>query len=161
MRCIFGEKMNASRKKSILLIIFITLLLGALAFFAVRIVSKNETALRKTPQTEEIVKNDHAISVPGYESVTFKAGEIRQNAVFYNPAQNNCYFRISLELSDGTLLWQSDLIPPGMQTEKIDLLFPLEAGTYSECVLVYDSYADKDAAEALNGAKTVLTVYAR
>ena len=155
--------MNEKKQKNTYLIIGILIfIIAAGVIFALECrMLKNETALVETPQTEEVTKNENAISVPGYESLTVKAGEIRQSLVFYNPAQNNCYFRISLYLADDTLVWQSALIPPGMQTEKIDLLIPLDKGTYPDSYLIYDAFYDESETTACNGAKTVLTVFAR
>jgi hypothetical protein len=42
-----------------------------------------------------------SISIPGFERATMKAKQLHQEISFYNPKQNNCYFQISILLSEG------------------------------------------------------------
>jgi len=125
------------------------------------------------------------ISIPGYESLEFKAGTKKQSVSFYNPEENTCYFRISLVLEEdngaetgnasgdapgngqGTIgsaeseavLWNSELIEPGEQVKSIKLEQALRSGEYPAC-LKYECFSLKDETP-LNGSKVELTLKVR
>ncbi len=103
-------------------------------------------------------KNTDTIDIPGYGSITLKADSEEQSVNLYNPEQNTCYFRMSLLLSDGTQLWQSDLIEPGKGIYDITLEQTLDAGTYEDAVLKYECFAMDDAQTPLNGSEIKLTL---
>ena len=58
-------------------------------------------------------KNTDTIDIPGFEALNMKAGTTEQSVNLYNPEQNTCYFKMSLILADGTVLWESDLVALG------------------------------------------------
>ncbi len=103
-------------------------------------------------------KNTDTIDIPGYDAINLKAEETEQAVNFYNPEQNTCYFRISLLLSDGTELWRSDLVKPGMAVYEITLNRTLEAGQYEDATLKYECFAMDDAQTPLNGSEIKLTL---
>lgn len=105
-----------------------------------------------------VQKNTDSISIPGYESLTLEAGRKQQTISLNNPAQNCCYFQISLTLKDGTILWQSDLISPGEQSTPMLLSKELSKGTYTEAKLIYHCFQMNDDLTSLNGAETKLTL---
>lgn len=98
----------------------------------------------------EITENAN-ISVPGYEKLTFKADSKKQKVYLTNPKENTCYFVMSLILEDGTEIWQSDYLEPGMAFDRIELDKPLEAGIYENVTLRYDCYTLSNKSE-LNGS---------
>ena len=100
----------------------------------------------------ESVENG-SISVPGYESISFKAGALSQSVDLKNPQTNNCYFVMSL-IIDGETLWTSDYIEPGEAVTKLTLSRPLDKGEY-EAVLHYDCFTLNDKTP-LNGAEIKL-----
>lgn len=100
-----------------------------------------------------------SIAVPGYDSFTFAAGKKTQQITLHNPEENTCYFKMSLILEDGTTIWTSDLLEPGMAFTSIELEKPLEKGTYSNVTLKYDCYSLKDQSQ-LNGAAVKVTIVA-
>ena len=100
-----------------------------------------------------------SIAIPGYDTLTFKAGEKTQEITLHNPEENTCYFKMSLILEDGTTIWTSDLLEPGMAFTTIDLDEALDAGTYSDVTLKYDCYSLKDQSQ-LNGAEIKVTIVA-
>lgn len=104
-----------------------------------------------------VEKNPDSISVPGYELLELAADTAQQTLCLENPAQNPCYFQITLTLSDGTLLWQSERIAPGKTSAPIVLRRPLAAGTYS-AVLNYACFREDDGVTPLNGAEMKLTL---
>ena len=105
-----------------------------------------------------VSKLENSTAIPGYESLTLKADERKQEAVFYNPPENTCLFRISLILEDGTLLWTSKEIKPGKNSDPIRLLQPLSAGQYPNTVLKYECFAMDADKTPLNGAEIKLTL---
>lgn len=118
-----------------------------------------------------IVENPN-ISIPGFESLDFKAGRKKQSVNFYNPEENTCYFRISLVLKqrDGAgaggeevagedTLWTSELIEPGEEAGSITLNKELESGDYP-AILKYECFSLKDETP-LNGSNVELTLKVR
>ena len=103
------------------------------------------------------ITESESISIPGYDSFTFKAGQKVQNVTLHNPEANTCYFKMSLILEDGTTIWTSDLLEPGMAFTSIELDEVLDKGTYSNVRLKYDCYSLKDQSQ-LNGAEIKVTI---
>ena len=113
----------------------------------------------KAPATDTTtVKNTNSISIPGYEGLTLIADSKKQTLCLSNPAQNTCYFQISLLLNDGTLLWQSELVEPGETTKPIVLKQKLEEGMYCDAVLRYSCFAMTAEKTPLNGAEIKVTL---
>lgn len=135
----------------VLVIVLIAVLAGSLL-----LVHQNGSA--PASETEPVEKLDGQIAVPGFESLTLKADSKKQEVVLSNPAKNSCYFRISLILSDGTVLWTSEDIAPGKTSKPIKLSRTLEAGTYQEAKLKYECFTMDGNHSALNGAEIKLTL---
>lgn len=113
----------------------------------------------KQPQVEPIVENNSdVISIPGYEMLELIADTRVQTLCMPNPSQNNCYFQLNLYLSDGTLIWQSELIEPGFNSKPMVLLHSLNEGVYFNAILRYSCYSMDDTLTPLNGAETKLTL---
>ena len=108
-----------------------------------------------------VEKNDNTISIPGYEGINLVADTKQQSVGLPNPAQNTCYFQITLLLEDGTELWQSKLIEPGKVSDPIKLVNALPKGTYPNAILQYDCYTTDGSMTALNGAETKLTLWVK
>lgn len=117
----------------------------------------------ETGATESVPveKNENIISIPGYEGLTLVANTTKQDLCFPNPAKNTCYFKLTLSLDDGTVLWQSGLIEPGGLSENVKLTQPLQEGTYRNAVLRYDCFAMDDDLTVLNGATTKLQLWVK
>ena len=108
-----------------------------------------------------VKKNDGSISIPGFEMLELKADSKQQTIALSNPAQNNCYFEISLYLEDGTLLWRSELIEPGEVSEPLVLTMELPKGYYPESILRYHCYRMDEDRTPLNGAETKVTLWVK
>ena len=115
-------------------------------------VASNE---KKVVNNKKVVKNKNAISVPGYVQLSFVADEKEQTTILRNPEQNNCYFKITIVLSDGTVIWKSDFMAPGERAEHITLLKALPEGTYENVMVKYDCFA-MNKKTALNNARIKL-----
>lgn len=109
--------------------------------------------------TEESVEDEKltdSIAIPGFAQLNLKAGACEQNIALSNPAQNSCYFKISLILEDGTVIWVSDLIEPGKQSEAITLLQSLDAGIYENVTVHYDCYTMDGSLTQLNSGEITI-----
>ena len=91
------------------------------------------------------------IKIPSTNGITMVSGQIEQEVNFYNPSSNKCYFKISLYLSDGTLIYQSGLIAPDEIITQIELKQELQSGVYRNCLLKYQCYSLENNTE-LSGA---------
>lgn len=100
----------------------------------------------------------NSIAIPGMDVVRFTANETKQAANLYNPAQNRCYFQISILLEDGTELYRSNLISPGKGLYEIELLKALPEGTYDGSILKYECFGMDEARTPLNGAEITCTI---
>ena len=98
------------------------------------------------------------IAIPGYKSLALKAGQTEQSVNLYNPAENNCYFVMTLLLPDGTQIWQSKMVEPGKGLYEITLDQPVEAGTYENSTLKYECYRMDEQLTPLNGSEIRLTL---
>ena len=96
------------------------------------------------------------IAIPGFDALTFAAGATEQDAELFNPAENECVFKITLALEDGTVLWRSGDVRPGDSVTKLTLSRPLDAGTY-HAALRYSCYSLRDGTP-LNGAEIKLKI---
>lgn len=160
--------MNTKLNKILAAFLIVMLALGTLTGCSGKVEQKTE----KDYSNIEMNPN---ISIPGYESLEFKAGTKKQSVSFYNPEENTCYFRISLVLKsdNGTeaggtagdseakeeVLWTSELIEPGEEVKSIKLVKELESGDYS-AYLKYECFSLKDETP-LNGSNIELILNVR
>jgi len=114
-----------------------------------------------TVPSTTVKKNEGSISIPGFELLELQADSREQTICLSNPAQNNCYFEISLFLEDGTLLWRSELIGPGEITKPLQLSSPLAKGYYPGSLLRYRCFRMDEALSPLNGADTKVTLWVK
>lgn len=103
-------------------------------------------------------KNTDTIDIPGFDTMNLKAGSTGQSVNLFNPEQNNCYFKMSILLSDGTVLWESDLVEPGRAIYEMTMDQALEAGEYQDAVLKYECFAMDPEQSPLNGSEVKLTL---
>ena len=101
--------------------------------------------------------NNGKIRIPVIIGMSLKAYELEQTVDFYNPKVNNCYFIISLYLSDNTLIYKSALIAPDEHITNITLLHELQRGKYRNCKLVYNCVA-MDGVTPLNGSDVAVEI---
>lgn len=101
--------------------------------------------------------NNGRIQIPAVTGVNMKAGQLEQAVDFYNPKENNCYFVITLCLSDDTVIYKSDMLAPGEHITAITLSQELQRGLYRNCRMIYNCYA-LDGKTKLNGSNVVLEI---
>lgn len=92
------------------------------------------------------------ITIPAVDGLNLKAGQLNQQIDFYNPAKNKCYFKISLYLSDNTLIWHSNYLAPSERISEISLNQELHRGVYKNCRLVYDCFSLTDKSPLNSGS---------
>ena len=116
-----GKYQTAARRKGKLVVFVLAAVVLAAVIAALLLMGRPEKQQAKLPNGETVQpsgaveKRADSIAIPGYEGISLKADSKGQEIGFPNPAQNTCYFQISLMLEDGTLLWQSGLVEPGEQ----------------------------------------------
>lgn len=119
--------------------------------------TKKETETSTTEKESTTKLNSTSTAIPGYEVLYLKADTKQQKIALENPAQNRCYFKITLLLEDGAVLWKSDLIKPGKKSEAIYLTQELPSGNY-KAILKYECYSTDGSLRQLNGAETKLSL---
>lgn len=97
------------------------------------------------------------ILVPGYSGAEMKAGDTILKLRIGNPEENTCYLQATLQLEDGTVLYESGLLEPGTGFEQIELSQTLEAGTY-EAMVHYQGYSMDEEQNQLNGVDSAFTL---
>ena len=154
-------------KKKLPVIVLSILLVIALAVIAVLVTQRNAPAEEAPtvigggepiPEAQNVPKDVGNTHLPAYGSLSFKAGTKKQETVLQNPGENSCLIRISLILSDGTTVYQSELVEPGYYTRPITLVAPMERGIYRDVTMKYECFTDDEAQTPLNGATTKLDI---
>lgn len=97
------------------------------------------------------------ITIPGYSGAQMKEGETELRLRIGNPQENSCYLKATLKLEDGTVLYESGLIEPGMGFEKVTLNQTLPAGTY-EAMVHYQGFTMDENQKALNSSDSAFTL---
>lgn len=80
------------------------------------------------------------IEIPASRGYNLLHSQTEQDIKFSNPNGNKCDFIISIYLSDGTIIYRSERIKPGVVISKVTLLQTLQAGVYKNVVVTYDCY---------------------
>ena len=96
------------------------------------------------------------IDIPGYASLTLKAGSKSQRVYLYNPENNSAYFVLTLLLENGETLWTGKKLYPGEAFTSIILNKSLTAGNYV-AILHYNCFSVSNN-EPLNGAEVQLNL---
>lgn len=150
-----------NRTKTILIIVLIILILALIGIGIWYFLSNDnapDASIESANFAEtEVTKNEDTIAIPGYEGLTLKADSKKQELSLKNPAENTCYFVITLMLEDGTELWKSEMIKAGDTSKPIKLNEELAAGNYS-AKLIYECYRMDKEKTPLNGAEMKLTL---
>lgn len=150
-------------KKKITFTTSIVLLVLLFAFFGYSHF-KNKTELLNVDSSavdwngkkkNEVENEERTIAIPGFETITLKADETKQEVNFHNPDINDCYFKLTLIHHDGALLWKSELIEPGKGMYEIELEKALTAGEFEDAVLKYECFSLTDQSP-LNGSEIKL-----
>lgn len=138
----------------------VVILLGGV-YLGYRIDSKPESVAQEAADasTEYAVGATGSTAIPGYDTITFQAQQRTQYVPLENPAENDCYFVISILLQDGTELYRSGMIAPGTVVDCLRLKSAPVAGTYENSILRYSCWVMEDGEpHEVNGADTIFTL---
>lgn len=105
-----------------------------------------------------IVGGVGSISIPGFDHMTFKAGQTAQSVTLYNPETNDCAFVVSIVLPSGKEIYRSDKLAPGESIDHIEISDPLGAAIYEASTLRYSCYTLGEDPQELNGADSTFTL---
>ena len=107
----------------------------------------------ETPEETTLGK----ILIPGYGGASMREGDTTLSLRVGNPEENTCYLKATLQLEDGTVLFESGLLKPGKGFEQIPLNQTLTAGVY-QAVVHYQGYTMEEQPEALNSCDSAVTL---
>ncbi|WP_317854231.1 hypothetical protein [Chakrabartyella piscis] len=92
------------------------------------------------------------IKIPGYDLIAVDAGETKIKGDFFNPDENNVYFKMVFQLTETEeIIFASDLIKPGQHLYEIELMRVLDAGEY-DLTILYETFSTDGNFTPLNGA---------
>ncbi len=105
--------------------------------------------------TEETERKQ--ITICGFTEWNVKAGETEKLPIsLKNPDGNPCYFTFIITLENGTVLYESDHVPPGNEIKRITINESLEKGTYTAYVSILTNELETGA--KMNSADTKITI---
>ena len=142
----------------IFLLILLILFVGILAYIIIK--DKNQEMVgssahidRDATEWDDGIDNENEsegrILVPGYSGAKMKNGDKVLNLRIGNPKENTCYLQATLQLADGTVLYESGLIEPGKGYDSVELNQTLGVGEY-EAFVHYQGYSMDESKEQLN-----------
>ena len=152
------------RKKGYILLLLIAASLRILIANGIRTEDIYETQEESIETQEKALDfvpyadNDNQIIIPAVTGLNMKSKTTEQSVDFYNPGTNNCIFKISIYLSDDTLIYRSDKLYPAERIHNIELMKELDVGLYRNVRLVYDCYSLSDSNTKLNSCDLVLEI---
>ena len=111
----------------------------------------------ETTAPETSAPSSGSTAIPGFDTINMRAGTLDQTAKLYNPAENTCYFLVSIILPDGKEIYRSNMIAPGEVISRIRLSSALDAGTYEGAALLYSCFSMSDL-HPMNGATVKFTL---
>lgn len=102
---------------------------------------------------DEQKPDSEGIRIPGYSTAQMTEGNTSLHLSIGNPSENSCGFYATLMLTDGTILYKSELLEPGYGLTDVPLSQTLDSGEYDaaiyyECVTLDDTHSPLNAAES-------------
>lgn len=97
------------------------------------------------------------VQIPGYKEAKMHAGDESLHLNIGNPKQNSVGFEVTVELEDGTVLYESPILEPGQGVSELPLLTSPEKGTY-QAYVVYQFVSLDEAHTPMNTAKSAFTL---
>lgn len=158
-----GESLEKKKKYIYALILLVAMVIIVVLLMRSCQCNNNQTVdITSSTESNELDftpydRMNDTITIPGIDGLNLKSGQLQQQVDFYNPQKNKCYFKISLYLSDGTMIWQSDYIAPSEKISEINLNKKLHKGLYKNCQLVYECFSLNNKSP-LNGGSVKLEI---
>ena len=165
--------MNAekkSKKKLIIIITAVVLIIAAAVciLFAAGVFNKKAEPSKGVvgvisddwdPDVEEPTGSQQSgTRIPGYSSAQMNAGDETLVISIGNPKENKVGFFATVKLSDGTVLYKSELLKPGQGLKEIPLDQTLEKGVYDAAVLYQCVLLDEENTP-LNASESAFKLY--
>lgn len=98
------------------------------------------------------------ITMPGYDTVSMKAGNDTANIVLTNPESNQCLFQFQLVLKDtDEVLYTSDMVKPGKAIMSQKLSRALDEGDYNFIIRI--NTFSPDGKTSYNGSDIETTLH--
>ena len=98
------------------------------------------------------------ITMPGYDTVSMKAGDDTANIVLTNPESNQCLFQFQLVLKDtDEVLYTSDMVKPGKAIMSQKLSRALDEGDYNFIIRI--NTFSPDGKTSYNGSDIETTLH--
>lgn len=98
------------------------------------------------------------ITMPGYDTVSMKAGEDTSNIVLTNPESNQCLFQFQLILKDtDEILYTSDMVKPGKAIMNQKLSRAMDEGDYNFIIRI--NTFSPDGKTSYNGSDIETTLH--
>lgn len=151
----------------VIIAILLVLLVGEIVFLAYHILKDKDVVGRSAhidenaSEWDDGIENDSEIEgrilVPGYSGAKMKTGDTSLALRIGNPSENTCYLQATLQLEDGTVLYESGLIEPGKGYDEIELKQSLEPGEYNAFVH-YQGYSMDEEPEMLNSCDSAFVL---
>ncbi len=92
------------------------------------------------------------IEIPGYDALYIDYGSTEMAGDFFNPDDNNVYFRLSFWLDgEDEAFYESALIEPGQHIYYLEMDKTYDKGTY-DMKIVYETFSTDGAFTPRNGA---------
>lgn len=105
------------------------------------------------------MEEPEGIRIPGYPSITIKAGEEKVKMNLMNPENNPCYFTFEIVLNEtGETIYTSKMVEPGKAITNVTLNRALEKGEYEATIKI--TTASLEDGSAMNGANVQTTLIA-
>lgn len=163
-----SEKKNkTSKKKTIIIIVAVVLLISAATtavlyfcgVFSLKPVKRGEGVVGvisdnwDTGIEQPTGEQKKGTQIPGYSTAEMNAGDKSLKISIGNPKANSVGMFATLKLSDGTVLYESELLKPGQGLTEVPLVKTLEKGEY-EAVVEYQCVALDEKNTQLNAAES-------
>jgi hypothetical protein len=101
-------------------------------------------------------QNNGDIRLLGFDRLTAEGRRLQAEKV-HNHADNACHFIVSLMLADGTEIYRSGILAPGMSAGTVELTKQLAPGIYEGAVARFSSYS-LETFQLLGGADISFTL---
>lgn len=161
------KRNNKKTRYKIIIAVLLVLLIAEIGFIGYKILNdkdqngSNARVDANASDWDDGIASDSEIEgrilVPGYSGAKMKTGDTVLRLRIGNPEENTCYLQATLQLEDGTVLYESGLIEPGKGYDEVELIQTLEPGEYNAFVH-YQGYSMDENPEMLNSCDSAFVL---
>lgn len=118
-----------------------------------------DPGIHESLPNEDADIGSQSIQINGFTDWSLPAGKTENlPIVLENPEGNPCYFTFSIDLSNGTVLYESGQVPPGNRISAVTINQPLSEGKYDATVVITTN--DIETGASMNSAKAKIKIHA-